>query len=98
MSLKAVQAVAVTRDDLRERADQSGECYTTADVLQKLRMARRTFFHLKRTGQLPCLEELRPRLGRVVRYRKDLIDQWCAGDWHTAPARRFFTPPRLRAR
>lgn len=98
MSLKAVEPVAVTRDKLRERADQGGECYTTADVLVKLRMPRRTFFHLKRAGLIPCLEELRPRLGRVVRYRKDLIDQYVAGDWQTAPSRRFFTPPRLRAR
>jgi hypothetical protein len=66
-------------------------CYTTADILAALGMARRTFFHLKRTGQLPFLEELRPRVGRVVRYRADLIDRYLAGDWNEP---RFFRRSR----
>jgi predicted DNA-binding transcriptional regulator AlpA len=94
--LQAIESLAVTGDQIRERSNQARGCYTTADVLAKLGMARRTFFHLKRTGRLPFLEELRPRVGRVVRYRADLIDQYLAGEWQTVPARRFFTSPRKR--
>ena len=54
-------------------------CYTTAQVLELLEMNRRTFFDLKRRGRLPFLEELRPRLGRIVRYRADRIDAYLAG-------------------
>jgi predicted DNA-binding transcriptional regulator AlpA len=61
-------------------------CYTLPEVLQKLQMAPRTFFKLRAAGKLPFLEELRPRLGRCVRYRADLIDRYLAGQW---------TKPRL---
>jgi hypothetical protein len=44
-------------------------------------MARTTFNTLKRAGKLPFLEELRPRIGRRVRYRADLIDKYLRGDW-----------------
>jgi predicted DNA-binding transcriptional regulator AlpA len=94
--LQSVEPVAVTGDQLRERSNQARGCYTTADVRARLGLSRSTFFHLKRTGQLPFLEELRPRVGRVVRYRADLIDQYLAGEWQTVPARRFFTSPRKR--
>jgi hypothetical protein len=57
----------------------SARCYTTADVLDLLHMNRRTFFELKRRGQLPYLEEIRPRSGRIVRYRADRIDAYLAG-------------------
>jgi hypothetical protein len=51
-------------------------CYTTAEVRRLLKIGRRSFFELKRRGQLPMLEELRPRLGRIVRYRADLVDRY----------------------
>jgi hypothetical protein len=56
-------------------------CYTIAQVCAELKMTRRTFFTLRRTGQLPFLEELRPRAGRIVRYRADLIDRYLDGQW-----------------
>jgi hypothetical protein len=58
-------------------------CYTIAQLLSvdMLNMSRRTFFTLKRAGQLPFLEELQPRLGRRIRYRADLVDRWLAGQW-----------------
>jgi len=56
-------------------------CYTVPEVLAKLQMAQTTFKRLKRAGQLPFLEELRPRLGRRVRYRADLIDRYLRGEW-----------------
>jgi predicted DNA-binding transcriptional regulator AlpA len=56
-------------------------CYTIKQVCQMLEMPRRTFFDLRKAGALPCLEELRPRLGRLVRYRADLIDRYVAGQW-----------------
>jgi hypothetical protein len=56
-------------------------CYTIAEVLQKLQMTSTTFKRLKRAGHLPFLEELRPRLGRRVRYRAEPIDRYLAGEW-----------------
>jgi predicted DNA-binding transcriptional regulator AlpA len=64
-------------------------CYTLPEVLQKLQMAKTTFNTLKRTGRLPFLEELRPRLGRRVRYRADLIDQYLRGEWKPFPSLAF---------
>lgn len=55
--------------------------YTIRQVCDALELNRRTFFHPRKAGQLPMLEELRPRLGRTVRYRADLIDRYLAGDW-----------------
>lgn len=52
--------------------------YTTAEVIEKIRISRSTFFWLKRRGELP-LEELTPRLGRIVRYRAAPIDRWLSG-------------------
>lgn len=63
-------------------------CYTTAQVLARLEMNRRTFFELKRRGRLPFLEELRPRLGRIVRYRADRIDAYLAGKFQPVLVRR----------
>ena len=60
-------------------------CYTVPEVLAKLQMKQRTFTELKRTGRLPFLEELRPRLGRRVRYRADLVDSYLRGEWGRSP-------------
>jgi hypothetical protein len=56
------------------------KCYTVAQLLIMLEMSRSTFFGLKATGQLPFLEELRPRLGRRLRFRADLVDRYLQGD------------------
>jgi predicted DNA-binding transcriptional regulator AlpA len=56
-------------------------CYRVRDVLALLQMSERTFFRLKAEGKLPYLEEIRPRSGRALRFRRDLIDQYLAGDW-----------------
>lgn len=56
-------------------------CYTIPDILHKLQLPLTTFKRLKAEGQLPFLEELRPRLGRRVRYRADLVDRYLAGQW-----------------
>lgn len=55
--------------------------YTIKQACEALQMTRRTFFKLRTAGQLPMLEELRPRLGRVVRYRAEPIDRYLAGQW-----------------
>lgn len=59
-------------------------CYTMPELLEKLQMPERTFFTLKLAGKLPFLEELKPRLGRRVRYRADLVDRYLAGEWGQA--------------
>ncbi len=64
----------------------SARCYTIAEILALLKMPRRTFFELRKAGEIPCLEELRPRIGRRVRYRADLIDRYLANQWRLAPA------------
>ena len=55
--------------------------YTIAQVCEVLSIPRRSFFHLRKAGHLPMCQELRPRIGRVVRYRADLVDQYAAGQW-----------------
>ena len=56
-------------------------CYTVSEVLRLLQMPKSTFTRLKHAGKLPFLEELRPRLGRLARYRADLVDRYLAGEW-----------------
>ncbi len=55
--------------------------YTRKDVCERLNIPRRSFYHHLRNGQLPMVEELKPRIGRIVRYRADLVDRWVAGQW-----------------
>jgi len=56
-------------------------CYTAEQIAAKLQMGRRTFYKMKKAGLLPFLEELRPRLGRIARYRADLVDRYIDGKW-----------------
>lgn len=53
-------------------------CYTLTQVREKLQLPRSTFFELKKRGVLPLIE-LRPRLGRRVRYHAAPIDRYLAG-------------------
>lgn len=69
-------------------------CYTVTDLLALLSLPRSSFFTLKANGDLPFLEELKPRLGRCARYRADLVDRYLAGQW-TGP--RAFTSHRHTA-
>jgi hypothetical protein len=55
--------------------------YTGRDVRARLGMSLATFKRLRAAGGLPFLEELRPRLGRIIRYRADLVDRYLAGQW-----------------
>ncbi len=72
-----------------EQADRyAHRCYSAAQIIAFLNISPRSFFALKRRGQLPFLEELRPRLGRSVRYRADLIDRYLAGEWAGTEQRR----------
>jgi hypothetical protein len=73
-------------------------CYTIADLLAILRVSKRTFHHLKATGRLPFVEELRPRIGHP-RYRADLVDRWLQNDWRptTASTRPLTFGQRRRA-
>lgn len=56
--------------------------YTVAQLCDALEMSRRTFFSLRSAKQLPFLEELKPRLGRVVRYRADPIERYLENRWN----------------
>jgi hypothetical protein len=61
-------------------------CYTQREIQQRIKMSRATFNTMKREGKLPFLEEIKPRLGRVIRYRADLVDTYLRGEWQR-PAR-----------
>jgi predicted site-specific integrase-resolvase len=56
-------------------------CYTIAQILDRLQIPRRTFFTLRKAGKIKCLEELKPRIGRRVRYRADLVDRYLENEW-----------------
>lgn len=73
-------------------------CYTIEQLLSvdMLNMARRTFYDLRRASKLPFLVELKPRLGRVIRYRAEPVDQWLDGQWNQPRA--FSSARRLSAR
>ena len=58
-------------------------CYTLPQLLGRLQLTRTTFYRLHAAGRLPFVSELRPRLGRTVRYRADLVDRYLAGQWGT---------------
>lgn len=72
----------------------SAACYTARDIQQRLKMSRTTFNDLKRAGKLPFLEELKPRLGGVIRYRADLVETYLRNEWQRAP--RFGGLRRIR--
>jgi Helix-turn-helix domain len=59
--------------------------YTVREVLERLRMGPTTFKRLRAAGKLPFLEELRPRLGRIVRYRADPVDRYLRNEWQVHP-------------
>lgn len=69
-------------------------CYLLPELLERLQMSERTFHRLRRAGKLPFLEELKPRLGRILRYRADLVDKYIEGRWDTP---RSFLTARRRA-
>lgn len=71
-------------------------CYTLPEVLERLQLTTRTYYRLKRLGKLPMLQELQPRLGRVVRFRADLVDRYLRGEWEQP--RSFFGAARRRYR
>lgn len=64
----------------------SAACYTAQQIRERIQMSRASFTKLKREGKLPFLEEIKPRLGRVIRYRADLVDTYLRGEWQR-PAR-----------
>jgi len=62
-------------------------CYTVPQLVEKLQMPRASFYTLKAQGRLPFVEELRPRLGRIRRYRADLVDQYLSGGYKPPPSK-----------
>jgi len=69
-------------------------CYTVRDLLTALALSRTTLFDLYHRGQLPFLEELKPRIGKRLRFRADLVDRYLAGEWGQS---RTFSSVRRRA-
>ena len=74
------------------RRMSDAHCYTVSDIVAKLQIPRASFYALKAQGRLPFLEELKPRLGRIRRYRADLVDRYLTGEYKApvkAPLRKF---------
>jgi len=63
------------------------KCYTVEQLLgpDLLNMPRSTFYTLKAAGKLFYLEEIRPRSGRRLRFRADLVDRYLANQWQQQP-------------
>lgn len=61
--------------------------YTVKQVCERLSIPKRSFYDLLKRGQLPMCEELQPRIGRIVRFRADLIDRYVAGQFFGPRAR-----------
>jgi hypothetical protein len=59
----------------------SPACYTAQQIRERIQMSRASFTKFKREGKLPFLEEIKPRLGRVIRYRADLVDTYLRNEW-----------------
>lgn len=59
----------------------TARCYFIPQVLDLLQLTPTTFKRLRSEGKLPFLEEMRPRLGRRVRYRAEPVDRYLAGEW-----------------
>jgi predicted DNA-binding transcriptional regulator AlpA len=60
-------------------------CYTVPQLLKDLEISRSQFYHLLRSGHLPFLEELLPRIGQR-RYRADPIDRYFENRWQQGRA------------
>ena len=77
----------------------SVRCYLQTQLLgpDLLNMRRRTFYTLKAAGALPFLQELKPRLGRRIRYRADLVDRGLAGQWGQPRSFSSHLRPKSRA-
>jgi excisionase family DNA binding protein len=56
-------------------------CYTVKEVCERLRVKRGSFYQLLAAGQLPMCEELKPRIGRSMRFRADLVERYLAGQF-----------------
>ena len=52
-------------------------CYTRAEVCALYKIARSTFYDLRKQGKLPLVAL--PRVGRVVRYQAAPIDRYFRG-------------------
>ena len=65
---------AVTR--ARRPRRQPAPTYTVPDILRILRISRRTFFRLRKSGAAPFLEDVTPRVGRTVHYRAAPVDAY----------------------
>lgn len=61
--------------------------YTITKVLERIDMARSTFYRLLAAGELPFLEEVQPRLGKRPRFRADLVEQYVANTFNRDPLR-----------
>lgn len=66
------------------RAADAG-AYTITKVLERIDMARSTFYRLRDLGELPFIEEVRPRLGKRPRYRADLVEQYVSNQFNRNP-------------
>lgn len=65
----------------------SHPCYTQPEVRALLKVSRSTFERLLAAGQLPFVQEIKPRAGRP-RYLAAPLDRYLSGEW-MQPLRSF---------
>lgn len=63
---------------------RANRVYTLVQLLsvELLNMPRSTFFHLRAKGELPWVQEIRPRAGRVARFKAEPINRYLDGLWN----------------
>lgn len=67
--------------------------YTLAQLCEALDLPVSSYYDLKRAGKLPFVEELKPRIGKRLRFRADLIDLYLAGEWQRSHVTQSRTRP-----
>lgn len=72
-------------------------CYSAAQIIAFLGIGESAFYDLKRRHRLPFVQELTPRLGRLVRYKAEPVDRYLAGEWQSATKHFFSGKQRLHA-
>ena len=61
------------------------EVMTAEQLAEYLQIDKQTVYRKARKGEIPCV-----RIGRVVRFRKDMVDAWLLSpEWTEEDRRRF---------
>jgi len=71
ISIRGERTGGVEMGEVEKTERVEVEIMTTSEVAQYLRLAEATIYRLAQAGEIPAM-----KVGRVWRFRKDLIDEW----------------------